>query len=276
MAYGDIEISEDSGEPIELFVFERPQQVFRYTNHDTDINFLGNTFGSIPIKRSRVEATTDLGKSGVTIEMVRNATFAQLFIANIPAETFNVTIYRTHLSSVEDSIILWQGRVVNAKLLESTAEIYCQPLYTSIKRPGLRRAYQINCPHVLYGPSCKVVRDSLAITTTNTTIAGNTITSPDLVETDALLGPTWYTGGYVEITSGGAVDRRFITNYDNLSGSVTLNLPFKALANNSEITVYPGCDRVVTTCSLKFNNLDNFGGFPYIPQKNPMDGTPIF
>ena len=33
---------------------------------------------------------------------------------------------------------------------------------------------------------------------------------------------------------------------------------------------YPGYDGSPATCVDKFDNLDNFVGFPYIPSKNPV------
>jgi hypothetical protein len=36
------------------------------------------------------------------------------------------------------------------------------------------------------------------------------------------------------------------------------------------VSYYPGCDRTRLTCSLKFGNIANFGGFPWVPQKNPF------
>ena len=35
------------------------------------------------------------------------------------------------------------------------------------------------------------------------------------------------------------------------------------------IYMYAGCNKLNTTCKDKFDNLHNFGGFPYIPTKNP-------
>lgn len=35
------------------------------------------------------------------------------------------------------------------------------------------------------------------------------------------------------------------------------------------VWVYLGCDKIHTTCKDKFNNLNNFGGFPFMPAKNP-------
>lgn len=35
------------------------------------------------------------------------------------------------------------------------------------------------------------------------------------------------------------------------------------------IYMYAGCNKLNTTCKVKFNNLHNFGGFPYIPVNDP-------
>jgi hypothetical protein len=36
-----------------------------------------------------------------------------------------------------------------------------------------------------------------------------------------------------------------------------------------------GCDRTFATCQSKFGNSLNFGGFPWIPVKNPFAGDSI-
>ena len=41
-------------------------------------------------------------------------------------------------------------------------------------------------------------------------------------------------------------------------------LPFDP-ASGDTFTVYPGCDKQMSTCGAKFNNLANFGGEPFIP-----------
>ncbi|MCP3868314.1 MAG: hypothetical protein GY703_09520, partial [Gammaproteobacteria bacterium] len=40
------------------------------------------------------------------------------------------------------------------------------------------------------------------------------------------------------------------------------------------ITLYPGCAHNPTACAA-FGNLDNYGGFWWIPGKNPMGGSSI-
>jgi hypothetical protein len=36
-----------------------------------------------------------------------------------------------------------------------------------------------------------------------------------------------------------------------------------------------GCDHSVSTCAARFGNLANYGGFPFIPTKNPFS-TGVF
>jgi uncharacterized phage protein (TIGR02218 family) len=42
------------------------------------------------------------------------------------------------------------------------------------------------------------------------------------------------------------------------------------------LSLYPGCDHSMATCISKFNNLVNYGGFPYMTQKNPWSNVSIF
>jgi hypothetical protein len=56
-------------------------------------------------------------------------------------------------------------------------------------------------------------------------------------------------------------------SYDLVS-SIADGFPFN-------ITLYPGCSHDRATCNSKFNNLLNYGGFDFIPVKNPMDGGSI-
>lgn len=51
--------------------------------------------------------------------------------------------------------------------------------------------------------------------------------------------------------------------------------PKNKLDVGTKLILYAGCDKLNTTCSTKFNNILNFGGFPFIPQDNPFTGTII-
>ena len=57
--------------------------------------------------------------------------------------------------------------------------------------------------------------------------------------------------------------------------SITLhNIP-EGLAVGVAFEAFAGCDRTFATCQSKFGNSLNFGGFPWIPAKNPFAGDSI-
>jgi len=47
--------------------------------------------------------------------------------------------------------------------------------------------------------------------------------------------------------------------------TLTLKFPLKRAEVGDPCTVYPGCDKTLDTCQNKFNNKENFLGFPYTP-----------
>jgi len=47
-------------------------------------------------------------------------------------------------------------------------------------------------------------------------------------------------------------------------------LPEGTWAIGDAVTLYPGCDRLYTTCRDKFANVPNFFGFPFIPRDDPF------
>lgn len=277
MAFNDVEISEFGNQPIELYTFTRGTVSWRYVSSlENQFSFGGNSYTPVPIRRSAIEASQDIGKSNIKITIDRRIPFLQQYISESPTEVVSVVIERTH-SSETDSAIIWRGRLTNVKFSENNAELTSEPIFTAMRRPVLRRLYQLNCPHVLYGPVCKVVRSTFMVNATISGISGNVITSPTFsVSINPTFDASWFVGGYVDFVQSGLTSRRFITNHDNGAGSVTLDRPFVGLANGDAVMAYPGCDRTTATCSGKFTNIENFGGFPYIPQKNPMDGTPVF
>ena len=62
-----------------------------------------------------------------------------------------------------------------------------------------------------------------------------------------------------------------------LGGSVIEQLlaVLPGLAVGVAFEAFAGCDRTFATCQSKFGNSLNFGGFPWIPAKNPFAGDSI-
>lgn len=276
MPFTDIEISESDNAPIELYELKRGSTFWRYTSYDENVIFNSNVFRAISLKRPSIESNQDINKNSIKISMDRGADFLDQFISDVPTDVISLDIIRLHSGNVE-SVITWKGRVINVKFVEELAEVTCQSIYSSLKRPGLRRLYQINCPHVLYGTECKVIKAVFEIPAVISAVSTNKITSPSfIVSINPTFDADWFVGGLVEFVVNGLTTRRFVTEHNNNTGELTLNLPFTGLSVNNSVKAFPGCDHSNATCNGKFTNILHYGGFPFIPIKNPMDGTPVF
>lgn len=283
MTYAAHETSEQSGAPVELYLFTRnavdgsdpcspvssSTVLVRSTSAEVDIEHDSETWVSDVLSRSDLEESPELARVPISITTRRNNPVADLFRVSPPTDVIALTIFRLHRDdSPAEAVVLWMGRVLNCEWTGAQARLNCEPVSTSVRRTGLRRLYQKGCPHVLYGAGCKVDRTAHDIATTVTAIDGKVLSVAALLDRP-------YAGGYVQReTSSGVFEKRFIQAQDGLD--LTLSLPFSGLDVSDAVTVFPGCDHTTATCNDVYSNLPNYGGMPFIPSKNPFGGDPVY
>ena len=269
MTYAEKESSAFEAFPREIYTFRRGTNVWRYTSADVDLDVAGVIFTAIPMSRGNIEQTLEMARSSLKVNISRDAPFCSQFRGSPPTNVIDLTLQRFH-DGLAEYITIWLGRVTNVVFHENDAELNCEPVYTSLKRPVLRMRYQTGCPHVLYGGSCGVQRSSYAVTGALIGATGTTLQSSMF----AAKPDKYFAGGYVDWDSGTDIQRRFILSHTG--SSITINLPFAGIQGTATVTAYPGCDHLLLTCNDKFNNVDNYGGQPFYPGKNPYNGTSIF
>ena len=270
MTYDAFENSAAGGQPIELYEFRRNGDAFRFTSAATDQTYAGATWKRAVLTRNNTEQGGDLNRAGLTIRAPRNFLIADLYRVTPPTEPLQVVLRQLHAGDTEAAVV-WSGRVTNVDFSGSEATINCEPVLTSLRRIGLRRLYQTQCPHVLYGPQCGVSKPGFGWPAVVDSVNGAALTS-----TQAAEKPNGYfDGGYIEwVASANATERRLIVSH--LGSQINLPAGITGLPAGAAVTLYPGCDHTLTTCHTKYNNAPNYGGFPYIPTKNPFGGTPIY
>lgn len=264
MSFNPLEWSIFGGKPVELFRFSYGTTRYLYTSGDEDVSFSGEMYRAALITRSKISASTEISKNEVTITVPRDNAVAVLYLGTPPDAVINVTIRAFHKGDTE-FVVLWQGRITGVTFVDSEANITCESLFTSLRRPGLRAMYQIPCRHELYSAMCGVISESHKVSTTVTAVNGNIVT----VAASAMANG-WATGGLFTTNSGA---KRWIMKQQG--GVLTLDNSVKGLAVGPSVAVYAGCAQSLDVCWNKFNNGLNFGGFPYIPDKNPFVGDPI-
>jgi uncharacterized phage protein (TIGR02218 family) len=258
-------------QPIEVYDFARGSQQWHFTSAEVPIVVASQTYLPRTMRRSTIETTTEKARNNLSITCRRDFEIAELFRVSPPTDVISVTVRRCHQSEPDDVAVLWKGRVLNCEWRDIEADLTCEPVSTSLARPGLRRLYQRNCPHVLYSTACGVSKASYVLAAAIDSVSGLDLS----VSEAASQSDGYYAGGFIEWElQAGVIERRFIKNH--VGAILSLSSQFVDIGPGVEVSIYPGCNHSTGICNTKFGNLLNYGGFPHIPQKNPFGGSPIY
>ena len=271
MSYLSIETSVQSGAPLFLYLFVCGDDQWRYTSAAEAVIYGGETWEPSAIEHGDIEQSNELARDEVPLTFPRTDSFASQFLGYPPDLVCSVTIFRKHRDD-DEAAVYWKGRVSSSSTKGNQITVECESIFTSMRRPGLRAKYQRNCLHILYTSPCGVNKADFAVVGTPSAVANNIITLSEA----ALQDDGYYLGGML----GYGDTLRLITAHSGESLTLAMPIPAlnEAMATAPEsvtVTIYPGCDGLRTTCNDRFNNLENFLGFPWIPSKNPFGGSSL-
>lgn len=268
MTYDASERSAQGGSPVELYRFARNTKEWFFTSNDVNVTYAGDTYVATTLQRSSIEQTSEQARNALKLTVRRDMDIAELYRVAPPKDIISLTVIRQHRGD-NDPAVIWIGRVMNVDWQEGgQAVINCEPVSTSVKRQGLRRLYQRQCPHPWGSAACGVDKEAHKIDTTVTAVSGLTVTVAALLDRP-------YGGGWIQkADADGNLERRFIRSFSGLT--LTLSQAFQDLEEDDAVTVYPGDDHTMATCDGVYDNILNFGGMPYTPTKNPFDGSPVY
>lgn len=283
MSYAARESSTQDGRPVFLYKFVQGSQQWCYTNAPFQVSFAGDTYSPSAVGHSEVKQSNELSKNSITLTFPLNDEFAAQFLGHAPDLVTSVTLLRGHLGDGEGEFIAyWKGRVASSKASGAKVHMECESVFTSLRRSGLRARYQKSCRHALYARGCRLNSEDWAVIALCTGTSGATVTIPGAAD----LAAGYLIGGMLRSPDGVL---RYVVNH--VGDQVTLMHPVKSLVEavakagygrsygeyygGVVVKLYPGCDHTTVECSTRFNNLDNYGGFPWIPIKNPFGGSSI-
>lgn len=274
MSYDTYDLSVSLGSPAELYRFTYWENTYRYCTLDGGVGDFSYVIGGAAevftpttIKRGNAEVTEELSRNTMEITVPSTFPVAQLFIAGPPDGVIGVTIFRYHTTNPTNGYItVFKGRVLACGFKDDEATMTCEPIFTSLRRPGLRMNYDPQCQHDLYGPGCRLGRSDWQIPATVLSVSGLNLT----IQAAAGYGTGWFVGGMLVI---GNV-RRVITA--NVGTTVTVMHPVPTTVTGASCLLHPGCDHTRASCNTKFNNILNYGGFPWMPLRSPYSGDNVF
>jgi uncharacterized phage protein (TIGR02218 family) len=257
---------------VELYRFteQDSSEVWTYTSADVLITYNSEEYEPISISRSGTEIKNDLAKADLTITLPLDNEMGLRWMKDNGELLVGMVIFTRNKAGVIN--VTWKGRLASTIPGMDSIQLKFESIFTSMRRPGLRARYQKSCRYALYGRGCGLNPDSFDSTSSVTGVIGRTLTCEE-----ALLQPNGYfTGGmlrspegvlsYIVDHVGKNITVQRLSN--SLQNAITAGLPFS-------VTLYPGCDHSRDTCWDKFSNGLNYGGFDFIPSKNPTGGSSI-
>jgi len=268
MSFATYETSRSRGAPQTLYKFTYQDQVFAYTDAEQTVTFAGVEYEPIPVARGSVSTSGTFDRVTLTVDVPHDCEIAELFRVFPPSDVVGVTVFQGHTEdSTIDFLAVWTGRVISCARDKTTASLLCEPVSTSMKRPGLRRRYQYGCPHALYGPQCRVVRASFTATATVSAANGATLTLES--GWNGAFPEANFVDGMLECVINGATALRTILRVDAGSNQIVVSGKVAGLVAGGTVSLNPGCNHQMSGCN-QFNNILNYGGQPWIPTKNPI------
>ena len=160
------------------------------------------------------------------------------------------------------AIVWFCGRVAETDVGRTTIAFKVKSLMNLLAVQQMpRRLYQAACTHVFGDAMCTFDRTSLA--TTQPALAGST--QSQIVTSLSPTPATLYDEGTIVGVSG--TNAGLARTIGRLTGGTVslLKAWLYPVAVGDTFRLMPGCDHTIATCQNIFNNLDHYGGFPYIP-----------
>lgn len=223
-----------------------------------------------PIGRGGSTVKNEMSKANMDVRLDLEHALAQDLLARWVEASTVLTVFTKRNSGTD---VTWKGRLVSVVPDDDHLKLVFESIYTSMRRPGLRARFQKNCRHALYARGCYVDPVDFEWPGEVQTMTGVVLTIPEAADKE----DGYFTGGMIAAPDG---TMSYITNH--LGDAVTLGRVSSSLGAafadegpGLAVLLYPGCDHSYATCRDKFSNEDNYGGFDYIPTKNPMGGSSI-
>lgn len=247
-----------------LYAIDDGENQYYYTNADMMIKYDTKTFLSVPISHDEVENDVDeVSKCTIKITMSNNLAYIQKVLECYDVFVTNLTLYRYYPES-KTTEIEWRGVLSKLEISHTDTSCTFGNLMYETQRQGLRQVYQRLCPYALYGCQCKVNKSNYghqfnasAFTITN----DYTLTCSDQL-------PDNLAGGIMLLANNAYYFIKAV-DYDNMS--LTVSRPIYQKFLSGVIMLYDGCNRTMDMCNGHFNNSENYGGYPLLPQDNPID-----
>jgi uncharacterized phage protein (TIGR02218 family) len=283
-SYDLAEVGTYTGQDVRLYEFTRQGFTWYYNGGDRDITYNSQVYVSTAISDGGIKQKGDSISDDFVITLPSSLPIPVMFNGTPPSDLIKVVM---RMLQYGDTVapIMWLGYISGVKSKDEVAsEITSNTQAASLQRKGLRMCYERMCPHALYDDQCGVATAAWALPAIVSEITGNSFTYTFVTpgaNASVVANPGCFTNGFFAWPINVSYSEQRAILLDNggtpgISGTLLTLNQTDGLTEGMTITLYPGCDRTPNTCLDFFDNIANYGGYPFMPGRSPFDGNPVF
>lgn len=256
----------------ELYKFteQGSSDVWRYTSGDVPVTYLTEDYEVASISRSDIESRSELSRANLDVTLPSDNPAALRWLSDNGERLVSMTIFERDRNGTYTTS--WKGRLVAVVPSTENVTLKLESIFTSLRRPGLRARYQKSCRHALYSTACGVDPEDFAVATTLLVRVDDRV----ITSLGGVYASGYFRGGMLRLADGTLT---YIV--DHIGNDIYIRrlsrsfVEQEALGYPVAVQLYPGCGYDRATCHGRFDNVLNYGGFDFIPTKNPMGGSSI-
>ncbi|WP_424973826.1 DUF2163 domain-containing protein [Dinoroseobacter sp. S124A] len=253
--------------------------VFGFTDHDLPLSFEGTTF----VADSGLSAAALQQSTGLSVdnsEAIGALSDAAISEEDIRAGRFDgagVEIWLVNWTNPEERAVQFRGILGEVQQIDGAFRAELRGLTELLNKPH-GRVYQRDCTAVLGDAACALdVSDpKFSVEAEVTAQSEGRVFSFDPLEAFDL---SWFERGRFIVLSGAAAGLHALIKNDRwLDGRRDIEV-WEAIGQSivpgDRVRLIAGCDKRHDTCRFKFQNSENFQGFPYIPGDDWLLSYPV-
>ena len=233
--------------------------MWRYTSAAYDIVYDGYTYTAEPgLYRDEIEDDLESNSSGLIIHCRGSNRFARQYILASPENIVEFSLYRAHGVYYRR---YWMGIVKSCLPIDGDeALMTIGSLMDELERTVHFRRWCRLCGAILYSDYCGVDKTGYSLSGAVDSVSGRTV----VAEVFDNAADNWLKGGWL-VANG---RQRKIDSH--VGNTITLTSQLPGLVAGMACEVYAGCLHTHAICVSKFDHGNDYKGFAWIPDANPV------
>lgn len=283
MTYASAEASVQDSEPRERFVISVNDgaTVYRHTSATRDTTYDGDYYTTIALDRGAVAITMPGELQDLTLRLPIDHPLVKRWPQlGVPPMKVELTVYRDNGGETRT---IWYGEILSMRSRRGTAEFRVPSKVGEwMMRPIPALVASRSCPFFVGDTNCGVDMTGAGptavphrVVTTVTYVNGRDVrVNLSTIPAADPLREGWCEGGRIKhVATGEWMTIHTQTDLNPGTSTVAdlrMQLPIPGLKVGDSVEVYASCRLDITTCRVKFDNKQRFGGAPQMPLKNPF------